>query len=67
MATKYLPVDKRDLTLINTNHCVANYFAICVRLSLFKGETISDFSMNNFAKRLFRLAQKRHTHLWDKQ
>lgn len=66
MATKYLPVDRRDLTLINVNHCVANYFAICVRLSLFKGDTVGDTGLNNFARRLFRIVQKRHTHLWDK-
>ena len=66
MATKYLPKDRRDLTLDMTNQVVANFFVICVRLALWTRDSFSRDAMNQFARDLYKQVQRRHTHLWSK-
>ena len=67
MATKYLPDNRRDLTANMVNHSVANVFAICVKLKLFRPEIIIREVMSNFAINLYKHTMKRHTHLWNKE
>lgn len=65
MASKYLPANRRDLSLVMTAHGVALFFAILVQLKLCKATSIVPRDINNFARRLHKLVQRRHTKIWD--
>lgn len=65
MATKYLPKDRRDLTLDMVDHTQANFFALCVRLKLFKRTSVDSFHMEQFSRALYKLVMRRHTNLWN--
>ena len=64
--SKYLPEDRLELRRRMVYESQANFWTICVKLKLFKSNSIDPTSMNYFAEALFKLVKRRHTHLWDK-
>lgn len=64
MATRFLPLDRRDLQQRMVDNAQGHFFAVCVSLKLFSASSIDRYVMNEFSKALFRLVKQRHTHLW---
>lgn len=65
MASTYLPVDRRDLNPKMTNHCVALFFGMLVRLNLCSVDSVDQYKLNEFAERLYKLVMRRHSKLWN--
>lgn len=66
MASEYLPVDRRDLNMKMTAHSVALFFALLVQLKLVTPSRITSGTMNEFAVKLYKLVQRRHSKLWNR-
>jgi hypothetical protein len=66
MATNYLPKDRRDLQPDMVSHAQANFFAICVKLRLFRMCSIGHVAMRDFARNLFRIVMRKYTNIWSK-
>lgn len=62
----YLPRDRRRLQQYHVDKSLANLFATCVKLKLFKDTSIVPEALIHLAHGLFKLVSRRHTHLWDK-
>lgn len=66
MSSKYLPRDRRFLQERMVDKSQANLFAVCVKLKLFPVHVVNRGAMLEFARKLYIIVAKRHTHLWDK-
>lgn len=64
MASKYTPLDRRDLSEKMTASGVALFFALLVQLKLCRFETVDQYAINDFSKRLYKLVQRRHSKIW---
>jgi hypothetical protein len=69
MSGRYLPKDRRDLTIRMVRRSVNHLFLLLCTLKLYKSPVLQQQYLSNkdmFSHRLFKLVSRRHTHLWNR-
>lgn len=67
MDDRYLPKDRRDLTIRMVQSSFTNLWLLLLKLKLFSRDKGAGARTKYLENKLFKLVCRRHTHLWPKK